>query len=95
VAIIFPYPELIGTIETLDGSPAVNVTEVSSNSGCVDNIEEGQMSHQGGLLQQQGQGLSNTTASTADGDFGIVLKDGMTCCINVQFLNQCYAALFI
>jgi hypothetical protein len=78
MAIIFPYPELIGTIETLDGSPAVNVTKVSSNSGCVDNIEKGQLSHQGGLLQQQGQGLSNTTAGTADGDFGIVLKVEMT-----------------
>lgn len=71
---IFIYPELIGTIESLDRGLAVNVAEVSSNSRCVDNIVEGQLGHQGGLLQQQGQGLSNTTAGTADGDFGVVLK---------------------
>jgi len=69
------YPELIGTIVSLDRALAVNVTEVSCHSWCVDNIKKRQLSDQGRLLQQQGQRLANATAGAADCNFGIVLKN--------------------
>lgn len=43
--------------------------KISGNTGSVDNIIESQMGNKIGLLQEQREGLTNTTSSTANSYF--------------------------
>jgi len=54
----------------------VDVAQISSNTGRVDNIVQGEVSDSGVVLEEKGERLANTTSSTENGNLGKVGSGG-------------------
>ena len=48
--------------------------QVSSNAGGVDDVVEAELRHEGRVLQQQGEGLTDATTGTHDSNLAINLE---------------------
>jgi hypothetical protein len=60
--------DVLGTLDTGDLGNSVDVGQVSSDTGGVDNVEEGEGRNSRVELQEEGEGLTDTTGGTDDGD---------------------------
>jgi hypothetical protein len=52
----------------------VDVADISGDAGRVDNVVEGQMGDERGLLEQEREGLADTSSCTEYGDLGASLQ---------------------
>lgn len=59
-----------GGVVASDGAVGVDVTEVSSDTRGTADVVEGELGNTGVELQEEGEGLANSTTSTEDGDLG-------------------------
>jgi hypothetical protein len=56
--------------------PHIYIPQISSNTGRVDNIVQGEVGNLGVVLEQKGKGLTDTTGSTKDSNLGEVGSRG-------------------
>lgn len=61
----------LGLLVTLGDGRSVDMADISSNTGGTPDIVQAQPSDEGVGLEQEGQGLSDPTASAEDGDFAL------------------------
>ena len=68
-----PYPIIRYCIHSCSATYSalgVDVADISGNAGGAANVEEGELSDTGVELEEEGQRLSDSTASTEDGNLG-------------------------